>query len=88
MTFADYPQESVPIGIGRSAQSARFLRIYGLRMRHEFFCIACMFTREQPLVHVRVECGRDVRGGHEALLARVGAPHARPPVARVRLQHQ
>lgn len=37
---------------------------------------------------VGVERGGDVGGGHEALLARELAPHARPAVARVRLQHQ
>lgn len=37
---------------------------------------------------VRVQRGGDVGGGHEPLLARVLAPHARPAVARVRLQHQ
>lgn len=45
-------------------------------------------TDSYRLVRVGVERGGDVRGGHEALLARVLAPHARPAVARVRLQHE
>lgn len=40
------------------------------------------------VARVGVERGGDVGGGHEALLPRVVAPHARPAVARVRLQHQ